>query len=275
MPTLAPSAASASARLTAEQNFLGTNVYDSVEFGLFTNSAAYSVISGGSANRNIGRFSVIGGGSLNRIGTSQFPVNYATIAGGSANFASGDSASVGGGSNNAANGSFSTIPGGRDNRAGPQSFAAGTRAKADQAGSFVWADDTEADFASTTNKQFAVRANNGVMIQAANTALDLRGGGGVRVEGAGVNSSTPVFIHRVTATSVSGNITIIDHPHCNGNPGAILIITHNYSADIAANKYATEPVGVWYNSTRWTIFHENNLVPMPVGRAFNVMVIKP
>ena len=52
-------------------------------------------------------------------------------------------------------------------------------------------------------------------------------------------------------------------------------MTHNFNADTAATRYETEPVGVWYNGSRWTIFHENNLVAMPVGRAFNVMVVRP
>ena len=42
-----------------------------------------------------------------------------------------------------------------------------------------------------------------------------------------------------------------------------------------ANKYEHEPVGVYYDGSKWTIFHENTAVAMPVGRAFNVMVVKP
>jgi len=54
-------------------------------------------------------------------------------------------------------------------------------------------------------------------------------------------------------------------------PGAILFITHNYSED---GLYETHPVGVWYNGSQWTIYHED-WAAMPVGAAFNVMVIKP
>ena len=231
----------------------------------------YAVIAGGSANFTGEQGAFVGGGSNNRA-----PGHHSTIAGGSANSADDVGSAVGGGSQNHATGQFSTVPGGSQNQAeGDYSFAAGRRARAAHDGSFVWADDTNADFVSTTNKQFAVRAHNGVMIQTTNTALDLRGGGAVRVAGAGVNSATPVFIHRASATTVSANTTIIDHPHCNGNPNAILIVTHNFNADTAATRYETEPVGVWYNGSRWTIFHENNLVAMPVGRAFNVMVVRP
>lgn len=60
-------------------------------------------------------------------------------------------------------------------------MAAGTSAKANHDGTFVWADGSGGALPSTTNSQFAVRANNGVMIQPTNTALDLRGGGALRV----------------------------------------------------------------------------------------------
>jgi hypothetical protein len=57
------------------------------------------------------------------------------------------------------------IPGGQDNRAkGNRSFAAGRRAKADHDGTFVWADGTDADFASTGVQQFLIRAGGGVGI---------------------------------------------------------------------------------------------------------------
>lgn len=43
-------------------------------------------------------------------------------------------------------------------------FAAGRRAQAAHQGSFVWADSTNANFASTANDQFMIRANGGVKI---------------------------------------------------------------------------------------------------------------
>src|SRR2546426_8715140 len=100
------------------------------------------------------------------------------------------------------------VPGGQQNRAqGSHSFAAGRRAVAQHDGTFVWADDTDADFASTSTKQYAVRADNGVMVQASTRALDLRGGGTVRVVGAGIATSTPAFIHRATAGNIIAHTT--------------------------------------------------------------------
>ena len=113
------------------------------------------------------------------------------------------------------------------------------------------------------------------MIQGNNTVLDLRGDGAIRVAGAGVASSGPVFIHRATVGNISGHITTIDNPLANGDPNAILLVTHNFSADTSVTRYEPNTVGVWYDGSRWTIYHEDTGVAMPVGRAFNVMIIKP
>ncbi|MBK8192237.1 MAG: hypothetical protein IPK76_03080 [Lewinellaceae bacterium] len=70
------------------------------------------------------------------------------------------------------------VPGGWVNRAyGDYSFAAGRRATANHHGTFVWADNTNANFSSTAEKQFLIRAGNGVGINKNNpaTALDVNG----------------------------------------------------------------------------------------------------
>lgn len=50
------------------------------------------------------------------------------------------------------------------NSAGSFSLAAGRRAKANNTGSLVWADSTNADFSSTADNQIAFRAANGMLI---------------------------------------------------------------------------------------------------------------
>ncbi len=45
-----------------------------------------------------------------------------------------------------------------------QSFAAGCRAKANHHGSFVWVDGAEADFESSRDNEFAIRASGGVRV---------------------------------------------------------------------------------------------------------------
>ncbi len=218
----------------------------------------YTTIAGGRRNRIEGfsSNSSIGGGVTNAIETANF-------------------GTIGGGATNAVTGDYGTVPGGRRNRAqGNDSFAAGRRAVAQHNGSFVWADDTDADFNSTSAKQFAVRADNGVMIQAGTRALDLRGGGAVRVAGAGIGTSTPAFIHQATAANIDAHTTTINHPHCNGDPNAILIVTPNWNPGGVGGTYNNHPIGVYYTGAVWAIFNQD-LANIPVNAAFNVLVIKP
>jgi hypothetical protein len=72
---------------------------------------------------------------------------------------------------------MSTVGGGISNEASADySFAAGRRAKADNPGAFVWADSTDADFSSTANNQFAVRANGGVRLVGSTGTCSTNGG---------------------------------------------------------------------------------------------------
>jgi len=126
----------------------------------------YGTVAGGSNNSALGSSCSIGGGSSNSAG-GQWPnmASFSTVAGGSGNAASGDASAIGGGQSNIASGEYSTIPGGQGNlAAGHYSMAAGRRAKADSAGSFVWADASGFDFHCDTANQFAVRATGGVRI---------------------------------------------------------------------------------------------------------------
>ena len=107
--------------------------------------------------------STISGGAGNRI---RYNTLRGTIAGGSGNtILPGSSlATISGGSGNSA-GIYSTVPGGRDNAAlGNNAFAAGSHAKANHNGTFVWADFHENNFASTAANQFLIRAAGGVGI---------------------------------------------------------------------------------------------------------------
>jgi hypothetical protein len=145
-----------------------------------------ATVGGGESNTASGEESTVGGGKENTAGGTQ-----STVAGGADNTAA-YRATVGGGLSNTASGSYSTVPGGNLNSAaGTYSFAAGHRAKANHDGSLVWADSTDADFASTDTDQFSVRARNGLYFQTNNGSYGLRlvnngaGGDGVVVESAG------------------------------------------------------------------------------------------
>lgn len=173
--------------------------------------AYQATIAGGYGNSIQSRYSSIGGGSQNRIGWEE---SYAsTISGGFGNtitnaygagvgggmgntildFSNGgtvaggfnnlllpgaNNGTVGGGYGNIVCAPYATVPGGYSNTAcGWFGLAAGQRAKAFHTGSFVWADATPADFASTASNQFLVRAVGGVGINknAPTSALDVNG----------------------------------------------------------------------------------------------------
>ena len=116
----------------------------------------------------------MGGGRDNQIQSNAI---YSAIAGGYKNTIS----------NNAI---FASIPGGISNVVGGSfGLAAGNRAKANHQGSFVWADSTPADLATTANNQFLIRATGGV--------------------GIGTNQPTSALhvLGTVTATHFAGNGT--------------------------------------------------------------------
>jgi hypothetical protein len=133
-------------------------------------SGLTATVAGGDGNTASGPIATVGGGGANTASG-----NYATVAGGYFNTASGYTAAVAGGYTNTASGYFATVPGGNDNVArGWYSLAAGYHAKADDDGSFVWADSSDFDFHSTTPNQFRVRATGGAAF-----ATAINGSGGV------------------------------------------------------------------------------------------------
>jgi hypothetical protein len=198
------------------------------------------------------------------------------------------------------------------------SFAAGYRAKAPHAGAYVWADTQSFDFPSERTNQVRLRASGGLDFVTAvdrlgspsarvtmtstggvsvsvvsNTlpALELRQGS-LKVTGAGLGTPTPVFIHRATASNRISNglaqyaATVIDHPLCNGDPNAILMVTPNFNPGDGVGGqgvWIQKAVGVLYtgNTTadlklrqKWAISYLEGTT-MDTGTAFNVFVVKP
>ena len=132
-------------------------------------------------NRVTGRFGTVGGGAANTAG------HDATVAGGFRNGATARQSAVGGGFRNVASAFASTIPGGADNEAmGQYSFAAGRRAKALHNGAFVFTDSQNANFESTEQDQFLIRASGGVGIGTTDPQQQLHVAGGyILVDGLG------------------------------------------------------------------------------------------
>ena len=141
----------------------------------------HATIAGGQGNEASGLDSAVGGGNANTASAGQATVAggvinaasavNATVSGGVGNVASGFASVVSGGNSNLASGDQSIVAGGLLNEAGGfLSFAAGTLAAANHNGSFVWADcgdsdcADQAEFASSTENQFNVRARGGTRI---------------------------------------------------------------------------------------------------------------
>lgn len=176
-----------------------------------TSDAPYATVGGGYFNAATGIAALVGGGS-----SSSATANYATvgggvgneatyfaatISGGSDNEAAGSAATVGGGQYNHATGHLATVPGGLSNTAqGNYSFAAGRRAKANHQGAFVWADSTDADFASTANDQFSIRADGGVVITGTHTFGPM-----LQLTNVGNGPGMTVFAGTPTYSAVSGD----------------------------------------------------------------------
>jgi len=151
-----------SATVGGGQSNTATNNWATVGGG-FSNTASneFAMVGGGRENSASSLYATVGGGSVNNATAPS-----SVVGGGYDNDASGNSATVSGGAFNTASGQNSTVPGGYSNNAsGNNSLAAGRRAKANHLGSFVWADSTvDADFSSTGNNQFLIRASGGVGI---------------------------------------------------------------------------------------------------------------
>lgn len=156
--------------------FIGGGFQNAISAGV-----NHGTISGGWFNTNRADRGVIGGGERNLV---EAGANDAIVAGGYQNSVrfNAFNSSIGGGSMNAidSNAAYSTIAGGAYNRIGSSAayatipgglsnsvtasygFAAGNGAKANHLGTFVWSDSQNADFASTANNQFLIRASGGV-----------------------------------------------------------------------------------------------------------------
>lgn len=141
---------------------------------------SWGTVSGGAGNTIQGNAdsATIGGGYRNTI---EYGAGVATIGGGNRNTIQHTAyhATIGGGFKNLIQpyANSATIPGGEENSATNYAFAAGRRAKANHTGAFIWADATDADFPSTGDNQFLIRAAGGVGLNKNNpaTALDVNG----------------------------------------------------------------------------------------------------
>lgn len=113
-----------------------------------------------------------------------------------------------------------------------------------------------------------------VTAPATGTALEINSGA-FKVTGAGIGTSTTVFIHQETVGG--SNASSIDHPLINGDPNAILIVTYNATGSGALIPLPPGGYGVQYNSStgRWEIYLLDSTATIPANATFNVMIVKP
>lgn len=139
-------------------------------------------VCGGDTNKVMRQQGFIGGGLDNEVHGLR-----SSIVGGYINYvASGsDYGAIGGGRACSTTVDYAIIPGGRACEVnGTYGFASGREAIVNHSGSFVWADNSSLEFASTTNNQFRVRARGGAQFV---TAIDGAGNAtaGVQVASGG------------------------------------------------------------------------------------------
>jgi hypothetical protein len=193
-----------------------------------TASGGYATVAGGAENTASGGYATVGGGYYNHASGDS-----STIAGGEDNTASGNYATVGGGDDNTASGDYATVPGGDYNTAqGDYSFAAGRQAKANHRGAFVWADSQAADFASTGDNQFLVRASGGMGVGTNSPATQLHvvknvsGGASPEnhvafIENTSTGTSPDVLALKVNVEDPEGAVNFITFRDASGNIGAV------------------------------------------------------
>lgn len=86
------------------------------------------------------------------------------------------------------------------------------------------------------------------------------------------------FVHIATAGNISGYTTQVDHPLLDDHPDARVFVTQNWNPPGGSSVYNPHYFGVLYDvfmgDGRWKIYN-SDLVAMPLGAAFNVVVAGP
>jgi hypothetical protein len=249
-----------------------TEDYGTIGGGIGNLADGYAATVGGGERNAItvavsgGSWAAIGGGRDN---TANHP--FATVGGGVSNTASDYYATIGGGHHNTASGNSATVPGGANNAAaGDHSFAAGFRAKANHNGTFVWADSTATDFASTADDQFLVRANGGAVFTGTlvyGPLLDVTNLGGQYSYGIrGFGGNTGVYgLGDNTGVYGSGNTGV--HGHSVNNIGV-----HGSSVNgvgLYAHSSSGNPIEAYGSSTLDREFYVSNTGSVYADGTFN------
>ncbi|CAN5511689.1 hypothetical protein BH23BAC4_BH23BAC4_12790 [soil metagenome] len=147
--------------------------------GNFSTAMGFNTLAGGENSLATGFNTEASGLRSTAMGFNRRASGSSSLATGSYSEAAG-SRSTAMGYNTRASGSSSLATGATTEAAGNFSTAMGYRAKSLHSGTFVWADFTNADFASTGDNQFLIRAGGGVGIGTNNPTERLHVAGNVR-----------------------------------------------------------------------------------------------
>ncbi len=79
------------------------------------------------------------------------------------------------------------------------------------------------------------------------------------------------FLVVANSGNTVSNEVIIDYPLINNQPNAIIIVTPDWDPGNIGGTYDNHPIGVYYSSGKWRIFHQD-LAAVALGDAFNVIV---
>jgi hypothetical protein len=109
----------------------------------------------------------------------------------------------------------------------------------------------------------------GIFDQDGSTPMDP--GAGFNVFVPSVSSS--VYTHVADVSNSFYNYTVLDHPSLNGDSSKVIIVTQNWNPTDTIGVYNDREVGVWYTGTHWSIYNEDDATPIPLGAAFNVLVM--
>jgi hypothetical protein len=272
-------------------NAVGTNSGVSTiaggNYNIIQNNAAGPAIGGGLFNTNGGYAATVPGGVNNLAsGAYSFAAGYRAKANHDGSFVWADSQSADFGSttvnqfNVRANGGVRFVTAGAGiTLDGQPILGSSSFAPANGSANYIQNQTAVAQSASfningsMTATSLAV-ANGNVSGTASVNSLSLTNT--LRVPGAGIGTATPVFVHRATAANIETGAThrtTINNPLCDGDPNAILIITHNYSPSGILD---INPSSVYYNGalSKWQIYHDN-FVAMTTNNTYNVLIVKP
>jgi hypothetical protein len=90
--------------------------------------------------------------------------------------------------------------------------------------------------------------------------------GAIKVNSAATNR--PTFTHVTAAGNIIGNYSSITYPGPLSTD--FVMVLPNYTAGPVYNAH---PIGVFFTAGKWAIYNQD-LAAMPVGVAFNVLVIR-